>query len=118
MALQDINQITASGAPQFFCVFGDQLLLRPVPDGVYTVQHLYYLTEPALVDNTDTPLLPVQFHATLVQSAVALAAERAGDMPRATAAHSAYNKWLERMNAYKRRLTAPGSIRVRPGRDF
>lgn len=52
-----------AGTPAVYALSGPStLVLAPVPDQAYTVQLGVTLVEPALVNGTDTPLLPAQFH--------------------------------------------------------
>ncbi|HET6875847.1 MAG TPA: hypothetical protein VFH70_13760, partial [Acidimicrobiales bacterium] len=38
------------GRPREFAIYGDQIILRPVPDGVYNIVHRYIRQEPDLVN--------------------------------------------------------------------
>lgn len=46
------------------------LLLGPVPDGVYTVNGEYFIRPYELVADTDVPVLPSQFHLVIVYRAM------------------------------------------------
>lgn len=119
VSLDDALFYTGTGRPYLYAIQADEILLRPIPDGVYTINHLYYAVETELVDNTDEPTtLPSQFHTAIVQYATYLAHERAGREDRAQGALRVYNQTLQRMLAYKLRTTRVPPIRVRPGRDY
>lgn len=106
---------TQRGQPSIFAVSGDQIILRTVPDAVYTITHDYVKTEPALSANGDTPLMPTQFHYAVVAKASELAHLRQGSLAKAEAQKAEYAAWLVRLNDNLRRTTAPKRIRVRPG---
>lgn len=103
-------------APRYYTVYGDQLILAPVPDGSYTVRHDYFVDELTLSADTDTPLCPVAFHYAVVAFATHLAHARGGDTTRAAMALGDYQQWLQRMKDQKRRTVGPLRVRVRPGR--
>lgn len=113
---QDIDQIVASGRPMFYCIVNDKIRLRPFPDAVYTFAHEYYTVEPELVNDSDEPLMPNQFRKALVDYACYLAHERASLEPQRVAESLArFNMWLVRMRQWRRRISAPQKVRVRPG---
>ena len=103
-------------APRYFTVYGDQILLSPVPNTAKTVIHDYVIQEDLLVEDTDTPILPSQFRFAAVAYASYLALSRSpGNMPRAQLAMADYQAWKDRMLKNRRRQTAPTRVRVRPG---
>ena len=68
---QKINPITpnqrdllpdTSGAPKFYYMQKDNLILAPVPDAVYTLhlEYSYYVAD--MVNSSDSPDAPIQFH--------------------------------------------------------
>lgn len=109
---------TDRGVPAMYTIFDDDLILRPVPDGVYTVIHDYIRTEPLLTQDSDSPRIPSQFHHAIVQMAAALSFERSGDMKRHEAAMMGYGRWLNRLKDHSRRSRQSLKVRVRPGREF
>lgn len=119
-SLAEIRGIPSSerGRPTLWAVSGDQLILRDVPDGVYTVIHDYVKVEPALSGDADTPVMPSSFHYAIVAKAVELAHLRQSRADRAREAAEEYAGWVVRMLDNKRRSTAPRRVRVRPGRIF
>lgn len=123
-SLEEIREFptTTRGRPVFYTVFAEQLLLAPVPDAVYTINHDYLRTEPALALNTDTPLMQAQYHYAIVEFAAYLGHLRSGDSSRysnkAQDALNNYKTWLQRITDNRRRTTANMRVRVRPGGGF
>lgn len=127
-SLQEIREYpsTSRGNPAFFTVYGDQLRLTPVPDAVYVIQHDYLKDEPFLAGDTDTPLLPAQFHYAIVAFAVHLAHARNNEIGSfrgavtgsAAAALQQYKMWLTRIETQYLRQTRPLRVRVRPGGGY
>jgi hypothetical protein len=114
---------TSRGVPQVYTVSAETILLRPTPDATYTVTHDYMKGEPALVGDTDTPLMPSVFHYAIVAFACHLAHARNNEIGSyrgsvtgaAAAALSQYQGWLARMMAQRRRTNGPIRVRVRSG---
>lgn len=114
---------TLKAVPMVYTVTGEDILLRPVPNGTYTVTHDYLIEEPALVSDTDTPIMPSQYHYAIVAFACHLAHARNNEVGSyrgvitgsAAAALSQYHQWLERMMSARRRTVGPIRVRVRAG---
>lgn len=103
------------GRPQVWSLIGSNLHLRPTPDAVYTLTHLYYKTPTALSADTDAPDMPDHLTGAIVAKAAELLAVREDDRGAASAHLAEYVGWLRRMRAYKRRTTGPLRVRVREG---
>lgn len=59
---QDLVRVSQiQGRPTIYAESGDNIILGPVPDGVYTISRGYYQREPLLVNGSDSPLLPDVF---------------------------------------------------------
>jgi hypothetical protein len=106
---------TARGVPQAFAVQGDTILLRPVPDAAYAIEHIYYRQETQLASGSDTPLMPAWAHTAIVEWAAALFLYRARDDQRAELAMKRARDWVNRLQDNARRTTAPATVRVRAG---
>lgn len=115
LELDDAHPDDAQGTPRHWAVEGDELLLRPVPDGVYAVRHHYLRAEPDLVVDADTPRLPARFHPALVEAAAWLVLRGDREDVRALADFGAFGAWRERMVDDARRHTGPARVRVRRG---
>lgn len=115
LSLAEIDSIFDTGQPLAYAIFQEKVHLRPIPNAVYTVQHQYYKSEPALASGSDTPLMPSIFHYSIVSYAAHLANIRQQRLDRAQVELGEANKWIERMRAYKRRSQLPARVRVRPG---
>jgi hypothetical protein len=116
-----LAEIRAAGTterqfPTYFTTFAEDILLAPVPDSAYTVRHDYYVSEAELSADTDTPVLPAQFHFAVVAKAVELGHLRQRDTQRAEPAQAEYRSWLDRMRKHMSRSKAPKRVRIRPGR--
>lgn len=106
---------TQRGLPREYAVEAEQIIIRPIPDAVYSVTHRYIKVEPELTADTTSPLMPAQFHGAIVELAAYYAFRRLGNLQAAEAAKAAYKDWQGRMTQEHRRTMAPKSIRVRPG---
>lgn len=113
--LDDRWDLDQQARPAEWAVYGEKLILRPTPDGVYSILHRYYRAEVELAGDTDTPLLPVEFHPAVAELATFIALRRDRNDPRAQGAETAYAQWVAKMEKRKRRYKTPGRIRVRPG---
>lgn len=106
---------TEQGKPREFAIYGDKLVLRPVPDSVYSIIHRYIRQEADLVNPTDLPTMPAAGHAAIVELATFLALRRDRNDPRAQSAEMAYTQWMNQLQIDKRRYETPGRVRTRPG---
>lgn len=104
--------------PMFYTIYMEQIYLAPAPSAIYAIRHDYIRNEAKLTDNTDTPIMPSQFHYAIVAFAVHLAHLRSGDLARAQAALTEYQNWKRRMEESRSRSTSTIKVRVRPGRDL
>ena len=85
--LHEYPLLSDQSAPRYWTYFNGQLLLYPIPDGVYTLQIDYTANISPMVNDSDTPaLLPEAYDGILVWGAVARAAFR-------------QNNWLTRDDA-------------------
>jgi hypothetical protein len=106
---------THRGMPSRYTVSGEKLILRPVPDGAYTVRHHYVKNEQTLVTDADVPLMPTQFRYAVAALAAHLALMRSGDTARAASQLAEFQGWLKRMMQQRRRSRGPLRVRVRAG---
>jgi hypothetical protein len=61
--LRDIDgSTTATGRPYFYALDAANIHLYPTPDNIYPLELRYWAMPPALVDDTDVPNLPVDWH--------------------------------------------------------
>jgi hypothetical protein len=113
----DIYQWNADdrGRPQVWALIGSDIHLRPVPDVVYTLTHLYYKTPTVLEADDDTADMPDYLTGSIVAKAAELLAIREDDRGAASAHLAEYVGWLARMRKEMRRTTGPLRIRVREG---
>lgn len=52
----------SNGAPAFYAFSGQNLVLYPTPDNVYPMELRYWVMPPALVNDSDVPTLPSDWH--------------------------------------------------------
>lgn len=98
--------------PQVYAIEGGQLVVRPIPDGVYALEHRYVRTE-ADISGSSSPLMPAQFHPAIASLAAHIALGRSREDNRAAAALADFERWLRRMQKFRRRYQGPGRIRSR-----
>jgi hypothetical protein len=70
-----------TGAPLLYTVERGKLIFAPVPDDVYTIQHVYIRTEPAVTTGTDVPLIPTWAENLVVVTAAHMLAATIKDGP-------------------------------------
>lgn len=70
---QDYVPDTSTGSPAYFTIQPDnKIRIGPTPDGAYTISYDYYRSGHTLVTDSDTPLIPAQFHRAIVGRALML----------------------------------------------
>ena len=105
-----------TGKPQEFSIYGDKIIFRPVPDAVYSYNHLFQKAEVDLAADSDTPILPATYHNGIVEFASYLAFRGSRETERANLAFQGYTEELKKMKERaKRRVDLPGKVRVRRG---
>jgi len=113
--LDDRWPSSETGMPQEWAIYGDQLMVRPVPDGVYQLIVRYIRREPDLLDDAQVPLMPNSFHAAICEIAAWMAFRRSSQDERATDCWEAWQQWEAQMVGHRRRFRGPSRVRVRPG---
>lgn len=103
------------GMPGIFTIFASQIVFRPIPDAVYVVTHRYTRTEVDLSTDSDTPLMPAQFHSAIVARATVLAARRLGRWQLANVHTPDVERWSKLMRDDQRRSRGAVRVKVRPG---
>ena len=92
-----------TGAPIAFFVEEEQVHLVPTPDGVYSIEHIYYDYITALSGDTDTPALPDRYIDYLVNTALIQVAQRIRDNDLYAMADRERTKWERRTGDEVRR---------------
>lgn len=118
--IQEIDRISGAMAgstsrPWAFALYGDQIVLGPVPAAVLSIRHRYVRAEPVLVADGDLPLLPRAFDEGAVEWAVQLGHAFTRQFDKAEAAAARYNAWLKTVQDSVRRARRPLRVQVRPG---
>ena len=75
----DDGSAAAEGVPEWWSERGNQIVFYPRADAVYSISIEYVLHAPDLDQDTDEPLLPVEYHDVLVYGAAAELAARERD---------------------------------------
>jgi len=105
---------TQHGSPRHYTIVNNKLRVRPIPDGAMTAMHRYKTGEPPLVDDTDEPLMPAEYHDQLVELVAGMALAATRD-PRGQDFWARYIAWSKRLRDEHTRKSGAQRIRVRPG---
>lgn len=111
----DASAEIESPDPIYYTVVDGEMILVPTPQSTAVLRHRYRRREPALVNDTDQPLLPTAYRSAIVEYALALCHRRARDEARAATAMDAYRSILDDVNAIPLQTTSTGRIKVRSG---
>ena len=66
VSLRDIDRASSSqGSPTVYAIDGPNIHLYPTPDGAYPLELRYWKLPPALVNDTDIPVIPADWHSLL-----------------------------------------------------
>ncbi len=103
------------GQPDSWAQIGGVLQVSPVPDGAYTLTHVYYRSTPWLVADYDTVPIPAPYSGAVISKACALLSHREDDRTAAAAHIVDYQSAIARMRRAVRLGTRPSRPRVRPG---
>jgi hypothetical protein len=104
---------TTRGRPIAYTVEAEQLVLRPIPDAVYSLTHTFIKAPTDLSSSSDTPLMPSRFHHGIVEVAAALAARRQGSAASdGDPAMAAADRWRAKMRKDRRRQAGKAHVRV------
>jgi hypothetical protein len=106
---------TTTGQPTLFAVDEENVLLRPVPDAVYVMNHVYYRSEPTIAGDLAKPLIPQGYDEGVIEYAAYLILRYKREDNRALAAMKAYNDWLDRTRDNLMEAKSPRAPKVRPG---
>lgn len=109
---------TAQGRPTLYAVRGESIILRTVPDAVYTLTHWFYRMEPILAGDLAKPLIPYGYDEGVVEYATYLVLRYKREEARARAAQDAYLGWLQRTRDNLAESTEPRAPRVRRGSEL
>lgn len=88
---------TSTGRPYTYTVVGNKLVLYPTPDGVYPLAFRYWKLPSDMVNDTDTPEIPVQYHELLIAYAMKKAFQREDDLQMAQMWEAQWEKGILKM---------------------
>lgn len=115
-SIDDVDRYPGqTGVPVIFAEWGNELVLAPTPDSIYTLRHRYRRSEPALSADTDTPLSPESLHRLIVLRAAAVAFARDGNVVDSRTVLNDYETGVARARKRLNRSGSPVLPRVRPG---
>jgi hypothetical protein len=115
-SITDIDRLaTYSDVPVFWTPYGDQLVLGPKPNGVYSIQHRYVRIENVLSADGDKPLMPTALDDGIVTYATVLAYRFTRQFDKAREIQPEYASWLKRTQDNAKRSRRPLRVTVRPG---
>jgi hypothetical protein len=99
-----------TGVPRAYAAEANDIRLWPIPDDAYDVIHAFYRSEPALLADTDTPLLPDAYSERLVLEAAIKVAVRTNNLSRLTTLREALDVVRKSMGDNYVRMNKPGRI--------
>lgn len=80
LSLQELDTLESlSGRPSAYTVSGNDLVLYPAPDGSYPLSLRYWRLPEDMIEDSDTPAVPVLYHALLPAYALSKAYAREND---------------------------------------
>lgn len=86
-----------TGEPTHYTLIGmDQMLVWPIPDGVYTVRVFYQKSLVDLAADADVPGLPSRYHYTIVEGAAVRALQAESEEDRAETARGIFEDSIDR----------------------
>lgn len=113
--IDELFTSTGTGRPAYWTIYGDEIILRPTPDGVYSITHRFVRAEQVLAQTTDEPYLPDAYADAVCDLATHICLGRSSQDARAVQALARYSGWLSDMADNRRRTRRPSRVRVRPG---
>jgi hypothetical protein len=102
-----------TGSPVGFYIEEESIHLLPIPDGVYSVEHIYSAGETALSGDTDTPALPDRYIDWLVSIALVQVSQRIRDTDLYGMADRERRRWSRLAADEVRRSTANMKVKAR-----
>jgi hypothetical protein len=100
VGLRDIDRsIASSGAPIYYALDAANVHLYPTPDQSYPIEVRYWKLPTALVNDTDVPTIPADYHNLLIYSAVAECYRAEDDPATAQQWQALYDKGLAEFSA-------------------
>lgn len=66
-SIRDIDRSgVVNGAPMYYALSGQNFVLYPVPDGIYSLETRFWQMPPPLVADGDVPTIPADWHHMLI----------------------------------------------------
>lgn len=110
-----LTPTATTGRPTVYSIYAGQINVRPVPNGVYALTHLFYQQEAILIGDTAEPLVPRGYDEGVIEYAAFLALRFMREEQRAVFARKAYDEWLTRTADNLIESKETRAPRVRPG---
>lgn len=111
----EADEIIGSGRPYIYAIDSEKIILKPIPDAVYTYTHRYVSIENIVDAGAETFRLPVPFESALRELALTYIYRAQHRLDEAGVAEAAYQKWLRRAKDNLIRSSQSRRVRVRPG---
>lgn len=105
---------TSSGRPYGYATIGTNILLYPVPDGVYSHTLRFWKLPPDMSADSDTPEIPAQYQELLIAFAMQKAFMREDDFQASQVWQAVWEKGVLKMRGEVQSDTADGPSQV-PG---
>lgn len=106
---------SSTGKPREYAVEAGEIHLRPIPDGVYSLEHRFVAKEDDLDSDGESPMMPDIFHQAIVDLATHIVLRRSSEDARSQQALGDYERWRTKMIRHKRKFQGPARIRTRWG---
>lgn len=115
--IQELDRIIYSGVPRIYTVFGDQLIVKPIPQDTRNETVHYTFREPLLVGDNDALNMPnnQNWDKGVIEYAAYISLRFLREDVRAESAYTAYTRWVTRIRDEKIRWREPLRVRVREG---
>jgi hypothetical protein len=102
------------GEPQYYTYTGTSLRLAPIPDATYSLTVDYYKSPTTLSNDTDTSVLPSDYHDVMISYALSRAYRSEDDMQMSQFFYAEFMRDLNQMGADRQSVVRDGPRQV-PG---
>lgn len=93
----DTTAQTTNGRPTRYIRQRDWIALDPPPDGAYQIEMFYKAKMADLADDSDTPVIPEQWHEGIVRLGRFYYWDDIGDLPKSQSSLAIFDKWAQEM---------------------
>lgn len=111
----ELDRFVIAGRPALYDSYGTTVVIKPTPNGSFSLRHRYIRDESLLSSDSDTPLTPLEYSKGVIEKAAAIAFDYIHDVERNAEAQKNYADWMIHVRDNNQRSREPVRIRVRPG---